>query len=252
MVDVNGALNTLRNQLISYERSRQGTVYNAEQQLTGILTGRNKSPDRIEEILHMAELELNNAIVDIIADSLQQVHHLAVTYEIEDLLEYIQVNPTDGAFSIDVQRSTDFSEPRKEMLPSLLQSAKTSKDGSRYKVIPLPIIRGQKVYSLSSMDLIQQHAERVKQAQVQHRQRLDATRAARQFAQSVPNGTLNITQTPPIGRDYRTASDKQDPSTQWVIPAKNKDITYELQVINTNMQDRIRATTQNIIDKYGR
>ncbi len=137
------------------------------------------------------------------------------------------------------------------MLPSLLRTGKTSKDGSVYKVIPLPTIREYKTRSLSNVDAMQARAAEIKRERIDHNRTLDAGRMARALAATAPRAQMNVEVTPAVGKEFRTATSKQDQTTQWVRPARDINITNELMDINSRMDAQIRNVTQSIIHRYG-
>ena len=242
----------LRDSLIAQARSDSGLIGNVIMGLRNVLRIKNKSADRIDEIVFQAERELNIAIVDIVTDSLQQVQQLAIEYGIDDFVENVHISANGGNFDIAITGGkTDFSTPAVEMLPSLLRNGKTSKDGSVYRVIPLPTIREFKTRSLSNVEAIQARAEEVKKERIDHKRTLDAGRMAKNLAASTPRAKMEVNVTPAAGKEFRTATSKQDQTTKWVRPARDIDITYELMDINSRMDARIRDATQYIIHRYG-
>jgi hypothetical protein len=50
--------------------------------------------------------------------------------------------------------------------------------------------------------------------------------------------------------DFRTASEKQDPDTTWVIPAKEMDMTGYLMDMNKRIQDNIYQSVMFIVESY--
>jgi hypothetical protein len=216
------------------------------------LNRKNKSDDRIDELVYRAESDLNIAILDIVTDNLQQVQQLAVEYGIDDFVENVSIQAVGGSFEIAIiGGKTDFSTPREEMLPSLLRTGKTSKKGMVYKVIPLPTIREYKTRSLSSVDAMQSRAAEIKRERIDHNKTLDAGRMTKAFAATAPKAKMNVEVHPAVGKEFRTATSKQDPTTQWVKPARDINITNDLMDINSRMSAQITNVTQTIIHRYG-
>lgn len=243
-------LNGLRNSLMAQWNQHAG--HSASQNLRRSLRAKNKSADRIDELVYRAENDLNIAILDIVTDNLQQVQQLAIEYGIDDFVENVHIQANGGSFDIAISGGkTDFSTPAVEMLPSLLRTGKTSKDGSIYKVIPLPTIREFKTRSLSNVDAMQARAEEIKNERIDHNRMLDAGRMTKSLAASAPRAQMNIETTPAVGKEFRTATSKQDQTTQWVKPARDINITNELMDINSRMSAQIRDVTQSIIHRYG-
>lgn len=246
-------LNCLRDNLLLQAKQGQGWIGQSITKLQNALVVQGKSADRIYEIVYNAEQELNTAILDIVTDSLQQVLQIAVEYGMDEFINNISIQPVNGVFEITaIDGKTNYTEPAIEMLPKILQNGKVSKkDGSIYKVIPLPIIRGEKRRSLSNIEAVSMRAEEIKQAKQSRQLDLDAGRMTRQFTSSMPAVKVNVEETPSIGKDFRTASSKQDSSTRWVKPEKKKDITFDLLNINQMMVVRIESATRYIVNKYG-
>jgi len=245
-------LNGLRDSLLAQARSDAGFIGSVVVNLRQALIIKNKSADRIDEIVYQAEHDLNIAIVDIVTDNLQQVQQLAIEYGIDDFVENVHIQANGGSFDIAITGGkTDFSTPAVEMLPSLLRAGKTSKDGSVYRVIPLPTVREYKTRSLSNVDAMQSRAAEVKKERIDHNRSLDAGRMARNLAASAPRAQMNVEITPAVGKEFRTATSKQDQTTQWVRPARDINITNELMDINSRMDAQIRNVTQSIIHRYG-
>ena len=245
-------LNGLRDSLLAQARSNTGLIGGVVIALRQRLRMKNKSADRIDELVYQAENDLNIAILDIVTDNLQQVQQLALEYGIDDFVENVHIHANGGSFDIAIAGGkTDFSTPAVEMLPSLLRAGKTSKDGSVYRVIPLPTIREFKTRSLSNVDAMQSRAAEIKKERIDHNRSLDAGRMARNLAASTPRVTMNVATTPAVGKEFRTATSKQDPATQWVRPARDINITNELMDINSRMDAQIRDVSRSIIHRYG-
>lgn len=123
----------------------------------------------------------------------------------------------------------DFSEPPRPQLPFLLKNAKPMKDGSGvYKVIPV----GQPGIKPSFAKNI-----------VDEQARISAERAEA--------AKLQMKAIAPAGsRAFRTATSKQDPTQQWVQPAKDKDFTGDVKAINEELQVSMDDSIKDIIEKY--
>lgn len=244
-------LNSLRDRLLSNAKQENGFIGKSLKDLDVLLSRSKKSRDRIYEIVYSAEQELNMAILDIVTDSLQQAQQLAVEYGVEKFAEQVHIDVIGDSFKIAVMDGkTDYSTPAVELAPKMLLNGKTSKDGVVYKVIPLPTVRGHKTRSLSSIDALQSRASEIKQQKAQRKEALDAARMARNLATTAPRAKIHTEEIPPVGKEFRTVTNKQDKSTMWVKPAKDIDLTYELMDINERMTIRIRNATTSIISRY--
>jgi hypothetical protein len=123
----------------------------------------------------------------------------------------------------------NFSEPPKPMLPFLLKNAKPMKDGSGvFKKIPVGKSDTKPSFAKNIID-------------EQHRISAERAEAARARARSVaPTGS----------QIFKTATSKQDPNTQWVQPAKEKDFTSEVKEINQGLQNSLDDSIRDIITEY--
>lgn len=134
-------------------------------------------------------------------------------------------------FEIDTETGQlDFSEPPKPMLPHLLKNAKPIKDGSGvYKVIPVGKPGDRAKVSTSIFD-------------VQKRIAAERAEAARSRTKAImPAGSK---------QEFRVATSKQDPTSQWVLPATNKDFTEDVKTINDEMTAKMDTQIYDIIQSY--
>lgn len=242
----------LRDSLIAQARSESGWIRGSILTLRKALKMKNKSDDRIYELVYQAENDLNIAILDIVTNSIQEVQQLAIEYGIDDFVENIHVQAVNGSFEVAITGGkTDFSTPREEMLPGLLRTGKTSKDGSVYKVIPLPTIREFKTRSLSNVDAMQARAAEIKRERIDRNRSLDAGRMTKALSASSSSASLDVTVTPAVGKEFRTATSKQDQTTQWVRPARDINVADDIMDINSRMSSQINDVTASIIHRYG-
>jgi hypothetical protein len=128
---------------------------------------------------------------------------------------------------------TKFEEPPFPMLPSLLKNPKVAKDGSLYKVIPIgKSDGGNKPKTI--MNAIRE--------QNQSRQRM-------RDAMDNKSGKIRRSSS---GQEYRTASSKQDPSTQWVKPGKTVDIEEDVKELNNYLEHRVNGIIYEELSKAER
>jgi hypothetical protein len=119
------------------------------------------------------------------------------------------------------------------MLDRLLANgAKPMSDGSGvYKIIPVgaPSKRPQKPIHTNIFDAQKAiNAERYQQS-------------LSQYKKIAPKGSKV---------EFRTATSKQSRNTQWVLPAKEKDFTADLQEINSTLQESHDDVIRSIIQSY--
>ena len=94
-------------------------------------------------------------------------------------------------------------------------------------------------------------AAEIKRERIDNNRTLDAGRMTRDFAATTPKAKVDVQVTPAVGKEFRTATSKQDPTTQWVKPARDINITNDLMDINSRMSAQITNATQTIIHRYG-
>jgi len=236
---------------------------NAEiQRLRQRLRIKNLSDSVIDEICDDAAREISAATSDILADAMNAAVNLGGDVGSEELIDELRAVRTGPSFEITTDSGrTDFSEPPFPMLPKLLKNAKTAKDGSLYKVIPIKQKTKNKSIGVTTEAAIQN----VNNARHIAKEQRDAERETnrRTLSPDVMGGvdTFSALQSINTARqkqsnigqqngpviNFRTASSKQDPSTQWVMPGKDRDVTAPLREINMRMHDDIDRVIENII-----
>jgi len=172
-----------------------------------------------------------------------------------DFIDDVYVVNNGSYFAISTRSGiTDFSRDRKAMLPDLLRNAKTSKDGNRYKVIPIRD-KPSKVVT-SSADFAKQQQQALDAARNAIRQnggrRVRPNDAIDQFRSGLKKtNSKNTVQDSTTGvPDFKTASSKQNPSEKWVIPEKDMDMTVFLLELNSRLARSIEESVTMIIDSY--
>ena len=216
---------------------------------------RGKSEDRADEICFMAIAEINEAVVNTIADGVDELRQLGLEHGLDELVEDIAVNRVGGSFRVGtVTGKTDFSTPPFPMLPKLLSAGKTAKDGHKYQVIPIPDEKPETRRSLSLNDTMMQRKADIQQARQAIRDksgRPDAFTMAEQYIQTMTGIQVITEKDANTGAvHFRTASEYQDANTDWVKPAKQLDLTRQINDINDRIEHRIEQDTAMIINKY--
>jgi hypothetical protein len=142
-----------------------------------------------------------------------------------------ELKPLPGAFAIGTSTNRmDYSEPPFPMLPKLLQGGKLNKDGSGiYKIIPVgkPGKREKISDSLSDIDKAI-FVKRLEESKVQ-------------YNKIVPDGSK---------QNFKTASSKQNPQTQWIRPAKEADFTQTVFNINDELESELKQVIDQVINDY--
>jgi len=240
------------------------------QQLRWRLTGRGEIPEEfIDSIVDAAAEDINNAILDAVSSTMTEAVEYADGLGAYEFGDDIDIHEHGGIYQI-VTRSgrTDYSTPEKQMRDILLRNAKTSKDGSRYKVVPVGgKSSGNGVKSIFQDQVVRQSMIAEARESIQNELatsrsnktgamvdnfrkmlgRHRTTRAGFNSAKSTKSSTAKTTD--PV---FRTVTSKQDPTSSWVLPAKDMDLTDFLRDINGALADNIVKTVTMIIQGYER
>jgi hypothetical protein len=200
--------------------------------LKAILKSRGLDESSIDIIAKKAEVEIASAL----SQRMDAAMELAIQSGVQkDSAEFINdLRPRPDAFILDTASgSTDFSDPPYPMLDRLLANgAKPMSDGSGvYKIIPVgaPSKRPKKPIHTNIFDAQKAiNAERYEQS-------------LSQYKKITPKGSKV---------EFRTATSKQSRNTQWVLPAKEKDFTADLQEINSTLQESHDDVIRSIIQSY--
>lgn len=217
----------------------------------------------IDEICDEAAREISMTTSDMLTDAMNEAVNAGGDIASVDFIEDIRAVRSGISFDIVTDSGKmDFSEPPFPMLPRLLKNAKVAKDGSLYKVIPIKQ-KGQSSNrvantteaALANIESARMKAKDVRQAD-DYRGSIspDAmkgmdTVAAMQVLSKQRTGESNTTSSGSVV-DFRTASSKQDASTQWVHPGKKADMSGVLSRINANLHDSIDRAIDDVIRKY--
>lgn len=207
-------------------------------------------------ICDQASREISSGITDAIADALNRARQIGESMGAYDFIAELKVVSHGSTFIITTDSGRgDFSTPPLPMLPHLLKNAKTAKDGSRYKRIPIAASKGSKIptSTVQASEQLQTQQAVAKQQILDEVHQLhdspDPLMAAQFFAQRtatvrpVGKSEKYPKRTPGGAVEFATASSKQNASTQWVIPAKDMDLTAVLADINSDLS----RTIDNII-----
>jgi hypothetical protein len=200
--------------------------------LKATLKSRGLDDNIVQVIAQKAEVEIALALKQRMDDAMELAIQSGVQKDSADFIN--DLRPRPDAFILETQSgNTDFSDPPYPMLDRLLANgAKPMKDGSGvYKIIPVgaPSKQPQKPIHTNIFDAQKAiSAERYEQA-------------VKQYSKIAPKGSKV---------EFRTATSKQSRNTQWVLPAKEKDFTADLQEINSTLEESHDDVIQSIIQSY--
>ena len=196
------------------------------------LSARGLEQEEVEQLVSQAEEEIMSSLRERLDQGLELAVQSGVQSDSEDFIN--DLRPRPDAFMIDTSSgNTDFSEPPFPMLDRLLTgNVKPMKDGSGvYKVIPVgtPSKKPKTAIHTNIFD-----AQKALMAE-----RYEASK--KQFIDKAPRGSK---------AQFRTATSKQDRSTQWVMPAKEKNFSEDLSQINDMLHEDHDKIILDIIHTY--
>jgi hypothetical protein len=188
--------------------------------------------DTVEELAANAEQEIMFSLRERLDSALEMAVHSGVEKDSVDFIN--ELRPRPDAFVLETESGiTDFSDPPYPMLDLLLAGgAKPMKDGSGvYKVIPVG-------------------SSNKKTKTPIHTNIFDAQKAI--AAERYANALSQYSKVAPKGSKakFRTATSKQNRASQWVLPAKEKDFTADLQEINVALSDSHDDIILRVIKTY--
>lgn len=232
------------------------------QRLRQTLRMRNLSETLIDSICDEAAREISSATSDLLANAMEEAIQLGGSMKATDFINEIKATRNGSGYSITTDSGkTDFSEPAFPMLPRLLKNAKVAKDGSLYKVIPM---KARSASSGITSRTTEAALMNVEQARIAAKALNDSNNSVAESPSAYKGmDTLSAMQAVSKSRQkvmpqsnsgpiegFRVASSKQDSSSKWVQPAKNRDMTSVLNNINANLHDNIDNTILDTIRRF--
>jgi hypothetical protein len=225
------------------------------------LMAKGFSLDEAESICDSASDNVREAVIDMVADALEEAVIDGGDHNSHKFVQELMAIRDGNLFKITtLSGKTDFSEPPFPMLPKLLSNAKMAHDGSRYKKIPMRERSSESSMPKTIENAIKQINKQRLQLKADKQARLEKQRGGSSDptesidtieALFVPQHEYTYDNSKSVATQFRTASDKQDPNSKWVRPAKKADMTEKLEQINNQLQDRIDDAIRYIMAQYG-
>ena len=212
----------------------------------------------VDSICDGVASEISSKMADAVAEALSEAEALGLEKKAYDFIAELTAIRTGNTFIIGTDSGrTDYSEPPFPMLSRLLKNPKVAKDGSLYKRIPM----GKK-RSATSSDQVQQDRQVMlevaknnfagKQTNSTHTP--DITGATSSYVNSYDDLRYKTdrNKSNQVKEDvtFKTASSKQNPQTQWVLPPKEQNMAGIIMNINANLQNALEEIVRQAIDKY--
>lgn len=226
-----------------------------------------------EYLVSQAQEDINNSIDNIIARAVEQATVLGIEMDAPDFVSQLEIQEFGGRIQLGTTSGTaDFSLPPYPNLNNLLKNPKVAKDGTRYKIIPVgkKSDRSRNKGNFTDLYDVQQQINQEMQENraIRKEQLADARRAtftgqsanilsglnrAREFLRNrnamEEKAEAETTTSEP---EFRTATSNQDPTTDWVLPAVDKDLGPALAEINRQIENDINSSITYIISEYER
>jgi hypothetical protein len=205
-------------------------------------------PSEADDVCRSAMQEIGDRMRLIVESAVSDAESQGVAMGADEFLSQIKLDADSGYVQISTDSGElDFSLPPTPMLPWLLKNAKIAKDGSRYKIIPIGAAGTQKPKPAAKDIAAGLNAISSEGSSVEN--------MAQQMAQAFTAGALKQSPTRQEPRaagevSFRVASDKQDPTRQWVAPAKDLDLTGMIMDINSKIRQDIDRACDDILLKY--
>lgn len=206
----------------------------------------------IDRYLAITERDIREGIADVLSSAVHEAADFGRSKGADEFLQEIKLDEDSGYIQISTDSGRmDFSKQPFPMLPWLLKNAKTAKDGSRYKVIPVGAKSTQTAKPQKSIE------EGIAALRGSKRGVSDM---ASDMAAAFGLGANNKI-TPPKGPEagnamgspsFRVASSKQDPNSTWVQPEKDLDMSSTIMEINLRIRQQIDHICDDVIDLYMR
>jgi hypothetical protein len=219
-----------------------------------------------EEIDYFAEEAakvISENVLEVVSDAVNEAINYAIDLEAYDFVTELDIKETQSSYTIGtVSGQTDFSTEDRKMLPSLLKNAKISKDGKRYKRIPIGASSSSKmvpkmsnrVRADSRMNLIQ--ANKFAASNNAGSDSLPSS-AIRQYISGIEQmNALKAQEKEMVPAKNQapkvivTAHEGQDPNKDWVVPGLYKDMTYFLEELNMNIETQINSIIKEVENIY--
>ena len=224
------------------------------------LMSKGFSDSEARDICEEASNSIRDVIIDIVSEAMQDTIIDSEDVKSHKFVQEVMAIRDGALFKITTSSGrSDFSEPPFPMLPKILSNAKVSKDGSRYKRVPLRNKTSDSSLPKTIENAINQINQQREQLKSEKKARLEKKRGSisdpldsigqiKTFID--PQSEYRFNNSESNATQFRTASDKQDPNSKWVRPAKKADMTEILDKANINLQDKIDNAISQVISRY--
>ena len=227
----------------------------------------------IEDLIEGAYKEVQESILLQVSASITELSEYALNLGAEEFLVDMSVEETASGWQIGTMSGVlDYSTQPIQMLPRLLSNAKTSKSGELYKVVPINKDKRQdeKTSTTDIFTAMKRRQDKIDTARAELHRRVSVRNErsrvlADQFtdilAQQMASSQRNISEALDQKQmrensssgetkvEFRTATSKQNPETDWVIPGKDLDMSDKVRQVNDDLSFSQRETVINAMQQ---
>lgn len=213
----------------------------------------------IDVIINNVHNDVNAAIANAVVEAMSEASRIGSELGVDEFASQLKAVRMGSTYQIVTESGkTDFSTPAYPMLPNLLKNAKHAKDGSMYKVIPIRerakltnVFDAQRNIDESRKIMVEQAQADIQSgvSVIKHANAFSGLASAQQYINR--KNEIKKNQAAKGGQvQFRTASSKQNPSTMWVRPPKDRNLTTILVDINRKLEDDIQSSVLAIVGAY--
>jgi len=214
-----------------------------------MLQSRGVDDQVIDRIIESINRSVQSAMAAALESNISYAAQKAEEMRASGFLSDIVVRPSHRGFEIDTYSGNhDFSRQEFPMLSRLLAGGKTAKDGSTYRVIPMGAGKASPNKTIKN---IQSSIDGIRGVD----EFRSLTEAVTNMAMSFNSGSRQLASNSASGAsrsqiNFKTASSKQDPARQWVIPKMEADMTPVINEINAMMAADIERAIDSAIAEH--
>jgi hypothetical protein len=203
----------------------------------------------VYSIMSEAESAINSAIDELVLQSLEEAIAYAEDSNVPEFAEDVMIVDRFGIKQLE-SRSGDFFYSKSEIknLNNLIKNGKVSKDGSKYKVIPV----GKKTIrsSFDDMKARQNIQSETRAAMLSDSMNKRIGSISESMSNSIRDKIRSLKASASKEADFKTASSKQDENSSWVIPARDADLNQYVNNLNQELEVAIESVIMSVVDSF--
>ncbi len=214
-------------------------------------------PEVCESIAKEALIKMNSLIDSALQEAYGAAADMGYLNGLEEFVDDLRIFRYGNTYRVWTDSGeTNFTDPPYPMLPGLLKNAKTAKDGSKYKVIPMKEKGSTALTTEQAIKEMNAERQRLKELR-EDKPYMDQTRPAnfiemysmqKERTKRLKDAKNTNTAGGPV--NFKTASSKQDATSKWIHPGKDKDMSPILEDINRSLAVQIDDIIKYVISEY--